>query len=92
MDFESDEYFDVDSELLLDGSMAGDVVPSVDLPLDNPPDVEEDELFHDTDDNTSRGWDLLYHTWYQACNQPSMNDCTYLLPVVVNYVYSYSSS
>jgi len=55
LDFESDEYFDVDSELLLDGSMTGDMVPSVDLPLDNPLDVEEDKLFHDTDDNTSRG-------------------------------------
>ena len=46
-DFESDEYFDVDSELQLDRGVAENVVPSVVVPRDDPPDVEEDELFHD---------------------------------------------
>ena len=87
-DFESDEYFDVDSELQLDRGVAENVVPSVVVHRDDPPDVEEDELFHDTDDNASKGWGLVYHKWYQAyfCNQQPMNYCTYQIPIVENYV------
>ena len=55
LDFESDEYFDANSEQLLDGGTARDVVPSVDVPLDSHPDVEDDDHFYDMDDNTSRG-------------------------------------
>ena len=55
LDFESDEYFDANSEQLLDGGTAGDVVPSLNVPLDSHPDVEDDDHFYDMDDNTSRG-------------------------------------
>jgi len=56
LDFESDEYFDADSEMLLDRGVAENVVPSFDVPWENHPDVEEDDHFHDMDDNTSRGY------------------------------------
>ena len=86
MDFESDEYFDADSEMLLDRGVAENVVPSVNVPWENHPDVEEDDHFHDMDDNTSMGYqttsgDKLLHYQTLNCVLVAVLSYVHVLPV-----------
>ena len=86
LDFESDEYFDADSEMLLDRGVAENVVPSVNVPWENHPDVEEDDHFHDMDDNTSMGYqttsgDKLLHYQTLNCVLVAVLSYVHVLPV-----------